>query len=194
MCLEEFDILKIEWFNGCDLVQYCGVFMLLVYVNDGDIYKMEGMQLMLVFFDVGCFMGFVVDEIVDIVEDWMNIEVGLECLGILGFVVVKEWVIEIIDLGYYLLQVFEDWFMCKEMDIEVLIKKVFFVDDFVFFWNMLILVLKVVGYDVIICVGLEQVFELLENGDKFYVVVSDIEMLNINGFEFCEFLCCDFRF
>lgn len=192
--LEEFEVSKIERSNGRDLVQYRGALMPLVYVNDGDCHKTEGTQPMLVFSDAGRSMGLVVDEIVDIVEDRMNIEVGSERPGILGSAVVKERATEIIDLGYYLPQAFEDWFMRKEMDIEALTKKVLFVDDSSFFRNMLTPVLKAAGYDVTTCNGPQHAFELLENGDKFHAIVSDIEMPEINGFEFCESLRRDPRF
>ncbi|WP_428688521.1 hybrid sensor histidine kinase/response regulator [Roseibium sp.] len=192
--LEEFEVSKIERSNGRDLVQYRGALMPLVYVNEGDSHKTEGTQPMLVFSDAGRSMGLVVDEIVDIVEDRMNIEVGSERPGVLGSAVVKERATEIIDLGFYLPQAFEDWFMRKEMDIEALTKKVLFVDDSSFFRNMLTPVLKAAGYDVTTCVGPQQAFELLENGDKFHAIVSDIEMPEINGFEFCESLRRDPRF
>jgi len=192
--LEEFEVSKIERSNGRDLVQYRGALMPLVYVNDGDHHKTEGTQPMLVFSDSGRSMGLVVDEIVDIVEDRMNIEVGSERPGILGSAVIKERATEIIDLGYYLPQAFEDWFMRKEMDIEALTKKVLFVDDSAFFRNMLTPVLKAAGYDVTTCDSANHAFELLENGAKFHAVVSDIEMPEINGFEFCEALRRDPRF
>ncbi len=192
--LEEFEVSKIERSNGRDLVQYRGALMPLVYVNDGDSHKTEGTQPMLVFSDSGRSMGLVVDEIVDIVEDRMNIEVGSERPGVLGSAVVKERATEIIDLGFYLPQAFEDWFMRKEMDIEALTKKVLLVDDSSFFRNMLTPVLKAAGYDVTTCNAPQQAFELLENGDKFHAIVSDIEMPEINGFEFCESLRRDPRF
>ncbi|MEJ8473016.1 chemotaxis protein CheW [Roseibium algae] len=192
--LEEFEVSKIERSNGRDLVQYRGSLMPLVYINDGDQHKLEGTQPMLVFSDSGRSMGLVVDEIVDIVEDRMNIEVGSERPGVLGSAVVKERATEIIDLGYYLPQAFEDWFMRKEMDISSLTKKVLFVDDSSFFRNMLTPVLKAAGYDVTTCNSPKQALELLETGVKFNAVVSDIEMPEINGFEFCEALRRDPRF
>jgi len=192
--LEEFDVNKIERSNGRDLVQYRGALMPLVYINDGDQHRTEGTQPMLVFSDAGRSMGLVVDEIVDIVEDRMNIEVGSERPGILGSAVIKDRATEIIDLGFYLPQAFEDWFMRKEMDIASLTKKVLFVDDSPFFRNMLTPVLKAAGYDVTSCNGPNEAFELLEKGTKFHAVVSDIEMPEINGFEFCESLRRDPRF
>ncbi|ADZ69377.1 hybrid sensor histidine kinase/response regulator [Polymorphum gilvum] len=192
--LEEFEVSKIERSNGRDLVQYRGALMPLVYVNEGDHHKTEGTQPMLVFSDSGRSMGLVVDEIVDIVEDRLQIEVGSERPGILGSAVIKERATEIIDLGYYLPQAFEDWFMRKEMDIRSLTKKVLFVDDSPFFRNMLTPVLKAAGYDVTTCSGPDEAFELLENGAEFQAIVSDIEMPRVNGFEFCEALRRDPRF
>ena len=192
--LEEFDVSKIEHSNGRDLVQYRGALMPLVYIDPSQAHRGEGTQPMLVFSDAGRSMGLVVDEIVDIVEDRMNIEVGSDRAGVLGSAVIKDKATEIIDLGYYLPQAFEDWFMRKEMDIAALTKKVLLVDDSAFFRNMLTPVLKAAGYDVTACTGANQAFELLENGDRFQAIVSDIEMPEINGFEFCEALRRDPRF
>ncbi|SDU34581.1 chemotaxis protein CheW [Stappia sp. ES.058] len=192
--LEEFDVTKIEHSNGRDLVQYRGSLMPLVYIDPAQTRRSEGTQPMLVFSDAGRSMGLVVDEIVDIVEDRMNIEVGSDRAGVLGSAVIKDKATEIIDLGYFLPQAFEDWFMRKEMDIAALTKKVLLVDDSAFFRNMLTPVLKAAGYDVTACQGAQHAFELLENGDVFQAIVSDIEMPEINGFEFCEALRRDPRF
>jgi two-component system chemotaxis sensor kinase CheA len=192
--LEEFDVTKIEQSNGRDLVQYRGSLMPLVYIDPAQTRRSEGTQPMLVFSDAGRSMGLVVDEIVDIVEDRMNIEVGSDRAGVLGSAVIKDKATEIIDLGYFLPQAFEDWFMRKEMDIAALTKKVLLVDDSAFFRNMLTPVLKAAGYDVTACQSAQHAFELLENGDVFQAIVSDIEMPEINGFEFCEALRRDPRF
>ncbi|MCA1243924.1 chemotaxis protein CheW [Stappia stellulata] len=192
--LEEFDVTKIEQSNGRDLVQYRGSLMPLVYIDPAQTRRSEGTQPMLVFSDAGRSMGLVVDEIVDIVEDRMNIEVGSDRAGVLGSAVIKDKATEIIDLGYFLPQAFEDWFMRKEMDIAALTKKVLLVDDSAFFRNMLTPVLKAAGYDVTACQSAQHAFELLENGDVYQAIVSDIEMPEINGFEFCESLRRDPRF
>lgn len=192
--LEEFEVSKIERSNGRNLVQYRGALMPLVYFSGGESHRSEGTQPMLVFSDAGRSMGLVVDEIVDIVEDRMNIEVGSEHPGILGSAVIKERATEIIDLGYYLPQAFDDWFMRKELDISALTKKVLLIDDSPFFRNMLTPVLKAAGYDVSICGSAQAAFELLENGGTFHAIISDIEMPEINGFEFCEALRRDTRF
>src|SRR5207237_800034 len=87
--LEEIDCRKIELSNGRHMVQYRGQLMPLVRVNDDVHVKREGAQPLLVFSDGGRSMGLVVDEIVDIVEDSLNIEVGSDRAGVLGSAVIR---------------------------------------------------------------------------------------------------------
>ncbi|MDD7911942.1 hybrid sensor histidine kinase/response regulator [Pseudovibrio exalbescens] len=192
--LEEFDVSKIERSNGRDLVQYRGTLMPLVYINESAQHKSEGTQPMLVFSDSGRSMGLVVDDIVDIVEDRMKIEVVSERAGILGSAIIKEKATEIIDLGHYLPLAFDDWFMRKEMSNQPTARKLLFVDDSAFFRNMLTPVLKAAGYDVTTCPSAQAAFELLEKGEDYAAIVTDIEMPEINGYQFCESLRGDTRF
>ena len=74
--LEEIDARKIEMSNGRHMVQYRGQLMPLVRINNGVRVKDEGAQPLLVFSDGGRSMALVVDEIVDIVEDHLEIELG----------------------------------------------------------------------------------------------------------------------
>ncbi|SDR33129.1 hybrid sensor histidine kinase/response regulator [Pseudovibrio sp. Tun.PSC04-5.I4] len=192
--LEEFDISKIERSNGRDLVQYRGALMPLVYLNEGDTHKTEGTQPMLVFSDNGRSMGLVVDKIVDIVEDQMNIEVVSERQGVLGSAIVRERATEVIDLGYYLPLAFDDWFMRKEINTTSKARKLLFIDDSAFFRNMLTPVLKAARYDVTVCSSAQTAYELMEKGTDFSAIVTDIEMPDISGYEFCESLRGDTRF
>ncbi|MBL4875000.1 MAG: chemotaxis protein CheW [Cohaesibacteraceae bacterium] len=185
--LEEFDISQIETSNGRELVQYRGALMPLVYVNEYTSRKEEGTQPMLVFSDSGRSMGLVVDEIVDIVEDSLDIEVSADLPGLLGTAVVKGKATEIIDIGYFLPQAFEDWFHRKELSEDALTKRLIFVDDSAFFRNMIGPVLKAAGYRVTVCSEASKVVELLEeNPNRWDLVVSDIEMPEMNGFDLCE--------
>ncbi|KZK77347.1 Chemotaxis protein CheA [Pseudovibrio sp. W64] len=192
--LEEFDVNKIEHSNGRDLVQYRGSLMPLVYVNEGDRHKSEGTQPMLVFSDNGRSMGLVVDQIVDIVEDRMTIEVVSERQGVLGSAIIRERATEVIDLGHYLPLAFDDWFMRKEIDTTTKVRKLLFLDDSAFFRNMLTPVLKAAGYDVTVCSSAQSGYELMEKGTDFAAIVTDIEMPDISGYEFCESLRRDTRF
>ncbi len=191
--LEEIDCKKIEFSNGRHLVQYRGQLMPLVRVSDEVRVRTEGAQPLLVFSDSGRSMGLVVDEIVDIVEDTLDIQVGSETTGILGSAVIKGQATEIIDIGHFLPLAFEDWFRRKELGAEALTRSLLFVDDSAFFRNMLVPVLKAAGYDVVAVPGSGEALALIKKGQKFDVVVSDIEMPGMNGFELAEAIRADAR-
>jgi two-component system, chemotaxis family, sensor kinase CheA len=191
--LEEIDCKKIELSNGRHLVQYRGQLMPLVRVNDSVRVRTEGAQPLLVFSDAGRSMGLVVDEIVDIVEDRLDIQVASETAGILGSAVVKGQATEIIDVGHFLPLAFEDWFRRKEMRSDALTRTLLFVDDSTFFRNMLSPVLKAAGYDVISVGSGEEALAIIKKGQRFDLIVSDIEMPGMNGFDFAEALRSDGR-
>jgi two-component system chemotaxis sensor kinase CheA len=148
---------------------------------------------LLVFSDGGRSMGLVVDEIVDIVEDRLDIQVASDTPGILGSAVIKAQATEIIDVGHYLPLAFEDWFKRKEMSDEALTRRLLFVDDSAFFRNMLTPVLKAAGYQVTAVSAAQEALALVKDARGFDVVVSDIEMPGMNGFELAEALRADPR-
>ncbi|MDR3375817.1 MAG: chemotaxis protein CheW, partial [Ancalomicrobiaceae bacterium] len=186
--LEEFSVDKVESSNGRDLVQYRGSLMPLVYFDEHLQRKSEGSLPMLVFSDAGRSMGLVVDAIIDIVEDRLDIQIGSDRLGILGSAIIKGKAAEVVDIGHFLPQAFEDWFHRKEMRVEALTRSLLFVDDSSFFRNMFGPVLKAAGYQVTLAESAVDAIRLFEEGRKFDVVVSDIEMPEMSGFEFAEIL------
>jgi two-component system chemotaxis sensor kinase CheA len=189
--LEEVACDKIEHSNGRYLVQYRGALMPLVPVGHETRVRDKGTQPLLVFSDAGRSMGLVVDEIVDIVEDNLNIEVASDIPGILGSAVIKGQATEILDIGHYLPLAFEDWFRRKEMRAEALTKKLLFVDDSAFFRNMLTPVLKAAGYDVTTVSAADEALARLKASPDYNVIVSDIEMPGMNGFELAEAVKAD---
>jgi two-component system chemotaxis sensor kinase CheA len=191
--LEEVDCKKIELSNGRHLVQYRGQLMPLVRVNNDVNVKTEGSQPLLVFSDTGRSMGLVVDEIVDIVEDKLDIEVVSSTAGILGSAVIKGHATEIIDVGHFLPLAFEDWFFRKENNGGSAPRTLLFVDDSAFFRNMLTPVLKAAGYHVTAVADAVDALALLKNGQRFDVVITDIDMPGMSGFEFAEALRSDPR-
>ena len=192
--LEEVDVSKIEVSNGRHLVQYRGNLMPLIPVSDETQIRSEGSQPLLVFADDQRSMALVVDEIVDIVEESLNIQVGSDVPGVLGSAVIKGKATEILDIGHYLPLAFEDWFKRKEISSAALTRKLLFIDDSAFFRNMLGPVMKAAGFDVTVCASATEAMRLLGEGAAFDVIVSDIEMPVVNGFEFAEMLRRDARF
>jgi two-component system chemotaxis sensor kinase CheA len=186
--LEEVDCGTIEVANGRHLVQYRGQLMPLVSIDGEMRVKSEGAQPLLVFSDSGRSMALVVDEIVDIVEDRLDIEVASDRPGILGSAVIKGHATEIVDVGHFLPLAFEDWFRRKERPDARAARTVLLVDDSDFFRNMLAPVLKAAGFRVVAVPAAADALAMMKAGHGIDVVVTDIEMPEMNGFELAEAL------
>jgi two-component system, chemotaxis family, sensor kinase CheA len=188
--LEEIAADKIEISNGRYMVQYRDQLMPLVQMEGVSI-QTSGAQPILVFADDKRSMGLVVDEIIDIVEERLNIEVAGAQSGILGSAVIKGQATEVIDVGHFLPMAFADWFVRKEMTPSQYSQSVLLVDDSAFFRNMLAPVLKAAGYKVRVATNAHEGLAALRSGQNFNVVVTDIEMPDMNGFEFAETIRAD---
>jgi len=188
--LEEIASDKIELSNGRYMVQYRDQLMPLVQMEAVKV-GASGAQPILVFADDGRSMGLVVDEIIDIVEERLNIEVAGGQDGILGSAVIKGQATEVIDVGHFLPMAFADWFSRKEMRPSTTAQSVLLVDDSAFFRNMLTPVLKAAGYRVRVAPSAEEGLAALRSGQAFDVVLTDIEMPDMNGFEFAETIRAD---
>ena len=112
--LEEIDAHKIELSNGRHMVQYRGQLMPLVSMNDKRAREGRGRPAAAGVLGRRRSMALVVDEIVDIVEDHLDIQVGSDNSGVLGSAIIKGQATEIIDVGHFLPLAFEDWFRRKE--------------------------------------------------------------------------------
>ena len=190
--LEEIATDKIEFSNGRHMVQYRDKLMPLVQM-DGVTVGTSGVQPILVFADDGRAMGLVVDEIIDIVEEKLHIEVASNRDGILGSAVIKGQATEVIDVGHFLPMAFADWFSRREMRPSSTAQSVLLVDDSAFFRNMLAPVLKAAGYRVRVATNAQEGLVALRSGQEFDAVLTDIEMPDMNGFEFAETIRADQR-
>ncbi len=186
--LEEIDLSQVEDSNGQHVVQYRGVLMPLVSMEADRKLAEEGRQPVLVFSDRGRSMGLVVDDIVDIVEGRLNVELTSDRLGYVGSAVVGGKATDIIDAGYFLTQAFRDWFDVDTHESfgEGAANRVLLVDDSPFFRNLLAPLLTTAGYDVTSVEGAQEALNLCEAGRDFDIIVSDIEMPGMNGFELAE--------
>jgi two-component system, chemotaxis family, sensor kinase CheA len=188
--LEEIAADKIELSNGRYMVQYREQLMPLVLMEGVNVHT-TGTQPILVFADDDRAMGLVVDEIIDIVEERLHIEVASSRDGVLGSAVIKGLATEVIDVGHFLPMAFSDWFNRKEMRASSNAQSILLVDDSAFFRNMLAPVLKAAGYKVRVASDAQEGLSVLRSGQEFDVILTDIEMPDMNGFEFAETIRAD---
>jgi two-component system chemotaxis sensor kinase CheA len=184
--LEEIDCRRIEISDGRHLVQYRDQLMPLLRIDTETGLKREGSQPILVFTDRGRSMGLVVDEIVDIVEDRLDIEVASNRPGVLGYAVVKGLTTEIVDVGHFLPQAFEDWFRNRDTAAARSARNVLLVDDSAFFRDMLAPLIKAAGYQVVAVGSANDALAALQSGTRFDLVVTDVDMPGMDGFALAE--------
>jgi two-component system chemotaxis sensor kinase CheA len=186
--LEDLERKAIETSNNRWVVQYRGQLMPLVSMDPSQVMASEGQrQPVLVFQDGEHSMGLMVDQIVDIVEARLTVELGADLPGRIGSAVVAGQATEIIDTGYFLRQAYADWFGSRDRDSkDGSRKRLLLVDDSAFFRNLLAPQLSAAGFEVTAVDGPDRALMLCEAGEDFDIIVSDIEMPGMSGFEFCE--------
>jgi two-component system, chemotaxis family, sensor kinase CheA len=180
--LEEIDCRKVEISDGKHLVQYRNQLMPLLSIDAGATLKQEGSQPILVFSDQGRSMGLVVDEIIDIVDEQLDIEVTSDRPGLLGYAVIKGATTEIIDVGHFLPQAFEDWFRRRDLPSARRTRTVLLVDDSAFFRDLLAPLIKAAGYRVVAAASATEALATLRSGARVDIIVTDIDMPEMDGF------------
>jgi len=184
--LEEIDCRKIEISDGRHLVQYRDQLMPLLRIDPESSLKKEGAQPILVFSDQGRSMGLLADEIIDIVEQRLDIEVSSDRPGLLGYAVIKGATTEIIDVGHFLPQAFEDWFRRRDPSAARQARTVLLVDDSVFFRELLAPLIKAAGYRVVAAASAADALAALKSDSRFDLIVTDIDMPEMDGFALAE--------
>ena len=194
--LEEIDTADVEISDGRHMVQYRGNLMPLIKASPDMELLEEGRQPVLVFTDREYTMGLAVDEIKDIVEEKLDVKLASDQAGVVGSAVIAGKASEVIDVSYYLNLAFSDWMRSGEMVDEGRDNKglqLLLVDDSDFFRNMVKPVLTVAGYDVATVSSAAGALQMMEDGQTFDLIISDIEMPDMNGYEFVQAAKADDR-
>ncbi len=176
--LEEIDSEAIEYSDGGPVVQYRGGLMPLVPAGGR---LREGGQPILVFADGGRHIGLAVDEIVDIAQEPLDIELACERPGVVGSAVVRGRATDIVDLGHFLPHLRGAcWDGLGDFSDLGPRPGVLLVEHSPFFRNMLALVLKDAGYDVVAVDGGDAALAAM-SVRAFAAVVADLDMPGIGG-------------
>lgn len=188
--LEEIETSKIESSSGKSMVQYRGQLMpIIAFDSTVDLHD-KAKKPVLVFSDETSTMGLMVEEIVDITEEVVNVQVSADKPGIIGSAIIHGKATDVVDIGHYIRSSNKDWFKRHGDeaygDASTTGRSVLLVDDSPFFRNMLTPLLKVAGYKVTTMESPLDALQLREDGEKFDIIVSDIEMPKMDGFEFAQ--------
>ncbi|MCF6196060.1 MAG: chemotaxis protein CheW [Emcibacter sp.] len=186
--LEEIEVNTIEEADGQPVVQYRGQLMPLLSVCSSYELKKEGRQPVLVFTDGDKTMGVAVDEIIDIMEDKIDIELSSTIAGQVGTAVIDGEATEIIDVAYYIEKAFGSLGSSSTSGHSGLHSQsnILLVDDSKFFLNMIKPLLSAAGYKITAVDSGAAALELRERGEDFDIIISDIEMPDMDGFTFAE--------
>ncbi|WPZ33560.1 chemotaxis protein CheW [Thalassobaculum sp. OXR-137] len=185
--IEMLDLKTVEHSEGRPLVQYRGSLMPLVICKGAAALAREGQRPALVFTDDGKSMGLVVDEILDVVEDRIDVTIAPDGAGMMGSAIIKDKATDIVDAGFYLTEAFGDWFRRSRQGKENTSKRrLLLVDDSAFFRNLMTPLLATSGYKVVPVDSAQKALDLCEAGANFDLIVTDIEMPDMDGFTFAE--------
>lgn len=193
--LEEADLATAEEAGHRTVLQYRGGLMPLVGI-DGTPAPREGKHPILVFAEGERMLGLVVDEVVDIVEGSLDLQlVGSAQPGVLGSSIIAGRSTDVIDTVYYLRQSDDAWFelQTREPFGNERERKVLLVEDSSFFRNLLMPMLKMAGYRVTTAEDGEAALSICRSGDAFDIIISDIEMPGLSGFDLARTLRQDER-
>lgn len=184
--IEEFNRHTIDETGGKILVEYQGRLM--------ELHAIDGMPetpftKALIFSDdrSNNAFGIVVHEIEDIVEANFAIKSGTQRNGFLGTGLINGRAVDILDINYFTGE--KNWIA----DEGALRRaqgnggaRVLIVEDSAFFRHMLKPLLLMAGYDVTMTDGPKGALKMCEKGMDFDLIVSDIEMDDMDGFAFAE--------
>lgn len=183
--LEEADLSKAEAAGERTVLQYRGGLMPLIDF-EGCPAPREGKKQILVFIDGKRMLGLVVDKVLDIVEATLNLQLsGGNRPGLLGSAIIDGHSTDVIDTVHFLRQCDAEWFEIEtetpygeESDCNILL-----VEDSAFFRNLLKPMLKLAGYHVTVAEHGEAALEICRDNQPFNIIVSDIEMPGLSGFD-----------
>jgi two-component system, chemotaxis family, sensor kinase CheA len=183
--LEEFDVAAIEWSEGRPLVQYRDTLVPLLPVAGDSEVRREGRQPVLMFADGERMVGLVVDAVLDIVEASVEVRMASDTPARLGTAVIGGKATELLDVAYYL-NLASRAAPARDASEAEAKSRVLIVDDSAFFRNMLKPLLSAAGYRVTTAASADEALALRDEGERFDLILSDIEMPGLSGVEFAR--------
>jgi len=184
--LEEFPRETIERTGDKLVVQYRGDLLPLLPINgsvQGD--NLPELQPVIVFSEGRSSMGLMVEEIQDILEEQLLIRMHSERPGVLGTAIINGKATDVIDTQHFIMTASPEWFIRNESQHNY---RVLVIDDSLFFRQLVTTSLETEEFNVTSASSAVQAVEMIEHGERFDVIISDLEMPMMDGFEFAEWI------
>ena len=134
-------------------------------------------------------VGLVVDEIIDIVEDFLDIEIASDTPGTIGSARLRDTVVEIIDISHYV-KIARPDALARGVDKRF---SILLVDDRLFFRDMLSPILTAAGFRVTTANSGQDALFLLSKGALFHAIVTDTDMPDMDGYTLAREIRRDLR-
>ena len=183
--LEEVRLSQADQSDGQWHIQYADELIPLVWFGDPPDPQSDSKKPILVMSDAGRSMGLLVDEILDIIEDAVDVQIPSEQPGILGSAIIGGAAAEVVDISYFLGLASAHWFEPHGKTLPGA-ETILLVDDSPFFRNLVAPVVRSAGYAPVVCESGAQALEKLEAGLSPTVIVTDVDMPEMDGFAFAE--------
>ncbi|XBQ16494.1 MAG: chemotaxis protein CheA [Oceanicaulis sp.] len=181
--LEDFEASSIERVDGRHVVQYRGRLLPLAHAGGQDDFVSEGRQPVLVFSEDGKSAGVAVDEILDVVEEALDLEMGSERPGVIGSAVIKGKATEVLDIAWHMESAWSGAPQRTAPSKTGARSSVLLVEADAFARRMLAPLLAAAGYDVTVAGGLHEARDAAMMGAAYDVVVGDPAALKRLGDE-----------
>ncbi len=175
--IETVDCDTIQASDGMLVMQHRGFLMPLILLGEA-VPTSKAERPVLVLGIGGESVGLIVDEIIDIVEDFLNIEISSATPGTIGTATVQDTVVAIIDISHYVKLARPDALARGVINRFT----VLLIDDRLFFRDMLSPILAAAGYKVTTASSGRDALAMLSKGATFHVVVTDIDMPDMDGY------------
>jgi len=141
----------------------------------------------LLFADAGRRFGLLVDEIHDVVEAEVELTIEPDAPTILGAGYFAGASCVMLDIGHFVNTVFGGWFGADRAASRARRStRLLLVDDSRFFRSLLTPILENRGFEVVAVESAREALQCLDRGERFDVVISDLEMPDMDGFAFAE--------
>ena len=197
--LEKFPATDLNIAGGKEVIQYRGQILPIIRLEDRlPISRPEehGEEINIIVFNFeGKEVGLMVAEIIDVIETAVDLDnTTYNHPGILGSSIVGERTTIFIDIFSVVEETFPTWFENKKQpmregpvqDVDSGESTILLAEDSQFFRTVVRSYLESNGFIVIEAVDGAQAYEILEKTPEIDMLVTDVEMPNMNGFELAQ--------